>query len=64
MKASDLRDMKPEELAAELESLRRRIFDLRTQAVTEKLEDPNQVTNARRDVARVMTIMRERGLRR
>ena len=60
MKASEIREMNPDELVDELESLERRLFDIRTQAVTEKLEDPTQLTKARHDIARIKTIMRER----
>lgn len=61
MKSSELRSMKTTELHAELDRLRRHLFDLRAQAVTEKLENPNQLTLARKDIARVLTVMRERG---
>jgi len=49
-----------EELAAELARLRRHVFDLRAQAVTEKLEDPSMITMARRDIARILTTQIER----
>jgi large subunit ribosomal protein L29 len=61
MKIGQLRDMKTEELHGELDRLRRHLFDLRSQRVTEKLENPNQVTQARRDIARIFTILKERG---
>lgn len=61
MKISDLREMKSEELHTELDRLRRHLFDLRSQAVTEKLEDGSQLGKARRDIARVFTVMKERG---
>ncbi len=61
MKIHEIRDMKTEELYSELDRLRRHIFDLRSQAVTEKLQDPSMLTKARRDVARVYTVLRERG---
>ena len=62
MKASEIREMNPDELVDELERLERRFFDIRTQAVTEKLEDPSQLTKAKRDVARIKTVVREREL--
>ena len=62
MKASEIREMNPDELTDELERLERRLFDIRTQAVTEKLEDPTQLTKAKRDVARIKTVLRERQL--
>lgn len=61
MKVSQLRDMKTEELHQELDRLRRHLFDLRSQAVTEKLENPAQLTKTKRDVARIFTVLRERG---
>lgn len=60
MKASEIREMNPDELEGELESLERKLFDIRTQAVTEKLEDPTQLTKTKRDIARVKTILRQR----
>ena len=61
MKIQELREMKTEALHSELDRLRRHLFDLRTQAVTEKLANPNQLTQAKRDVARVFTVLNERG---
>ena len=52
--------MSPEELAVKLEELERHLFDLRSQSVTEKLENSRAVTNVRRDIAKIKTIMRER----
>jgi large subunit ribosomal protein L29 len=61
MKMDVIRAMKLDDLHGELERLRRHLFDLRAQAVTEKLEDLSQFLKARRDVARVLTVLRERG---
>ena len=60
MKAQHYREMSPDELDGKLEELERHLFNLRSQAVTEKLENSRAVTNARRDIARIRTIMRER----
>ena len=62
MKSAEVRQLSDEELQAELERLRRHVFDLRSQAVTEKLEDPSLLTRARRDIARILTVMRQREL--
>ena len=62
MKASEIREMNPDELEGELERLETQLFEIRTQAVTEKLEDPSQITKLKRDIARVKTILREREL--
>jgi large subunit ribosomal protein L29 len=55
MKSKELREWNDEELQSELDRLRRHLFDVRAQAVTEKLEDPSLLTKARRDVARILT---------
>jgi len=60
MKAQQYREMNSNELEDTLEELQRHLFDLRSQAVTEKLENSKAVVNVRRDIARVKTIMRER----
>ena len=59
MKAAEYREMGADELADKLEELQRRLFDLRSQAVTETLENSKAVVNARRDIARIKTIMRQ-----
>jgi len=61
MKISETREMKTEELHQELDRLRRHLFDLRAQAVTEKLENPNRITLTKRDIARLLTVLSERG---
>ena len=61
MKIEELRAMKTVELHDELERLRRHLFDLRAQAVTEKLEDPTQIVKTRKQIARILTILRQRG---
>jgi large subunit ribosomal protein L29 len=62
MKASDIRDMRSDELGDKLDDLQKQLFSLRTQAVTEKMENVNAVKNVRRDIARVKTIIREKEL--
>lgn len=61
MKVGEIREMRTEELHGELDRLRRHLFDLRAQAVTEKLQNPNQMTEAKRGIARIFTVLRERG---
>jgi len=62
MKIAEIREMQNDELHAELDRMRRHLFDLRTQAVTEKLEDPSQLTKAKHDIARLLTVLSERGV--
>ena len=59
MKAQQYREMNAEELKDKLEEMQRHLFDLRSQAVTEKLENSKALINVRRDIARIKTIMRE-----
>ena len=61
MKIAEIREMKTEELHSELDRLRRHLFDLRSQAVTENLQNPTMLTEAKRDIARIFTVLRERG---
>jgi len=60
MKIDEIRELTDEELAAELLRLRRHLFDVRAQAVTEKLEDPTLITKAKRDIARILTEQKQR----
>jgi len=59
MKAQHYREMSQEELHNTLQELQRHLFDLRSQAVTEKLENSKAIVNVKRDIARIKTIMRE-----
>lgn len=59
MKAQVFREMSPDELGDKLEELQRHLFDLRSQAVTETLENSKVITNVKRDIARLKTVMRE-----
>lgn len=62
MKSSEVHKMGNDELAEELDRLRKRLFELRSQAVTEKLENPRQLRHMRRDIARIQTEQRQRQL--
>lgn len=60
VKAKQLREMSQDELQGSLADLEKRLFDLRSQAVTEKLENSKSIINVRRDIARIRTVLRER----
>jgi len=60
IKARQYREMNTDELEDKLEELKKHLFELRTQAVTEKLENSKSVINVRRDIARLNTVIRER----
>lgn len=55
MKATEVKKMSDPELVETAGQLRHKLFDLRSQSVTEKLENPRQLGNLRRDIARVLT---------
>jgi large subunit ribosomal protein L29 len=60
MKASELRDLSVEELKDRERDLAEQMFALRLQKVTGQLEKPARVRQVRRDMARVMTILRQK----
>ena len=62
MTAKEIREKETEHLKHELAEQRKHLFDLRSQAVTEKLEDPSQLRKTRKDIARMQTILRQREL--
>ncbi len=62
MKAKEFKEKDDEALRHELTDKQKHLFELRTQAVTEKLEDPTQMGKTRKDIARIKTIMRQREL--
>lgn len=59
-KARDLRSRTPDELADQVETLGKEIFNLRFQRASGQLENTARVRQARRDIARIKTILGER----
>lgn len=62
MKASELRAKSAAELGQELLLLSRAQFGLRTQIATQQLTNNSQLSKVRRDIARVKTILTEKGV--
>ncbi len=60
MKAVEVHKLSNDEIKVEATRLRRRLFDLRAQTVTEKIEDTSQFKKTRKDLARVLTEMNAR----
>ncbi|HEX3128674.1 MAG: 50S ribosomal protein L29 [Acidobacteriota bacterium] len=60
MKARELRDQTVEELKDKERDLADQLFALRLQKVTGQLEKPARVRQVRKDMARVMTVLREK----
>jgi large subunit ribosomal protein L29 len=60
MKAADIRQMTPDQLNEELMKLRKERFNLRFQRATGQLENTARVRQVRRDIARLLTIARQK----
>ena len=60
MKASELRQMSVEELNAKLAELKEELFNLRFQLEVQQLENPHKIKEVKHDIARVMTVLREK----
>ena len=60
MKASELREKTPDQLREELASLKKESFNLRFQQATGQLENTARMRSAKRDAARVLTILNEK----
>lgn len=62
MKTEEIRELNDDEMKAELERLHRELFTLRMQRASDQLPQTHLLVEAKRDIARVRTIMREREL--
>ena len=62
MTTKEIREKETGHLKHELAEKQKHMFDLRSQAVTEKLEDPSQLRKARKEIAQMKTIIRQREL--
>jgi large subunit ribosomal protein L29 len=62
MNAKELRDLRDDELTQYILTQKRELFGLRFQLATGELENTAGVGSAKRDLARALTIARERGL--
>lgn len=58
MKASQIREMTGEERQQKLGELREELFRLRFQAGSEQMEKPHLIKQVKRDIARLLTVMR------
>ena len=62
MELKKMRELTEVELKAELEKMKKELFNLRFQHVTGQLENPVKMRELKRDIARVKTIIREKEL--
>ena len=63
-KASELREQTDEQLELHLAETQKNLFRLRLQSETERLEAPSEIIKAKREVARIKTILRLREIER
>ena len=63
MKAAALREMATVELQEQLDKDRQELFNLRFQSATQQMENTRRIREVRKNIARILTILSERGLR-
>ena len=60
MKVTELRDMTADQLQAKLKELKSELFNLRFQHAINQLENPHKISDVKKDIARVMTVLQEK----
>lgn len=60
LKPAQIREMTDDELRQKIESLMKELFDLRTQVKAGRVEKPHRISLARKEMARVLTVLNER----
>lgn len=59
MKASEMRNLSNAELEKRLKDLKAELFNLRFQLAINQLENPMRISSVKKDIARILTILRE-----
>ena len=62
MKAAEVHDLKDDELVAKLLDAKQEAFNLRFRQATGELENTARLSSARRDIAKLLTVAKERGI--
>ena len=62
MKINEIKDLTNEELDIKVTELKAELFNLRFQHATNQLDNPRVITDVKRTIARIKTILREREL--
>ena len=60
MKVDELRVLEADELGVRLRTARRELYELRFKHAVGQLENSSQISKVRHDIARIMTVLRER----
>jgi large subunit ribosomal protein L29 len=61
MKTQELRELSVEELRKKAEELRRQLLTMRVAKTNQQVKNPLQLRFLRRDIARILTILQEKG---
>ena len=62
MTATELRELPDDELRLKLDEGKEELFNLRFQVVTGQLDNPRRIKEVKREIARVLTVVRERDI--
>ena len=60
IKANELRNMTVDEVKQKIEALKKDLFNLRTEAKAGRIEKPHKIKEARKDIARCETVIKEK----
>ena len=60
MKTTEIRNLSVAELEGKLKELKEELFNLRFQHAINQLDNPHKITDTKRDIARVMTVIAEK----
>ena len=63
MKINEIRNLSIEELITRLNQLREGLFRGRVRAATKELDNVMIIRNSRRDIARILTVLRQKGVK-
>lgn len=60
LKISELRNLSRQELNEKIEALKKSLFEMRSQGASGRIEKPSRIKQARRNIARILTILQEK----
>lgn len=60
MKPNEIRNLSAEEIAAQVDGLREELLDLRFQAAVGQAANPRRIREAKREIARLLTVAQEK----
>jgi len=60
LKAAQIREMTEQEMGQKIEAIRKELFELSSQLKAGRVEKPHRINQARKEMARILTILREK----